>query len=595
MPAHADQSTLWISHVLRREAEAMILSNLQAFLRGEYQPQDNDERLALLGICQAQGLCAAAARLFADAFASDPRLADRMMRDCLRLAVDDHESRFDPNPNFGLACRYAAARCAALAGCGQGKVAEKLSDVERAHWRKQAREWLQADLKIWIAKLNSDLPMEQSLAKRVLTNWQTDSDLAGLREPDALDPLSAEEQRDCLAMWREVRLALRPRAGHGETAALDPKRSGSVRPPPQVLMRLGRLEAARSVWKSVVEAYPLEHGTWHGYAELCLFLGEDDEYRRVTRALLERFGATTDPYVAERISRACLLKPAAGDELRQAVALAARAVAANPGEQAAEPYFRFARGLAQYRQGEFEQALAAMRGVPDYVIGPAPGLVLAMALCRKGQTAPARQALASAVLAHDWRANQVLDVHACIIQVLRREAESMILPNLPAFLDGKYRPDDNAERLGLLGACQFTNRTCAMARLYSEAFAADPRLAEDLRAGHRFNAARAAALSGCGIGLDGAKLGVEERTAWRRQARDWLRADLAALTQLINSKRADSRDRVRESLARWNVEPDLAGLREPSGVGALSTDERNECRALWQAVDDLLKRARQEK
>jgi serine/threonine-protein kinase len=41
--------------------------------------------------------------------------------------------------------------------------------------------------------------------------------------------------------------------------------------------------------------------------------------------LLKRFGGTTDPYAAERISRACLLRPATGDELRRALALAERA------------------------------------------------------------------------------------------------------------------------------------------------------------------------------------------------------------------------------------------------------------------------------
>src|SRR5439155_13987809 len=79
--SQADHPTVWVSHVLRREAEAMILPNLPAFLRGEYQPQDNDERLALLGICQFRGLCGAAARLYADAFAADPALAEHLTRE----------------------------------------------------------------------------------------------------------------------------------------------------------------------------------------------------------------------------------------------------------------------------------------------------------------------------------------------------------------------------------------------------------------------------------------------------------------------------------------------------------------------------------
>jgi eukaryotic-like serine/threonine-protein kinase len=58
--------------------------------------------------------------------------------------------------------------------------------------------------------------------------------------------------------------------------------------------------------------------------------------------------------------------------------------------------------------------------------------------------------------------------------------------------------------------------------------AATPQLAEDLRAGRRFNAACAAALAGCGRGDDGARLTEPELTALREQAREWLQLDLTA-------------------------------------------------------------------
>jgi len=45
----ADHTSGWVSHVLRREAERMILPELSASLNGTHQPQGNDERLALLG------------------------------------------------------------------------------------------------------------------------------------------------------------------------------------------------------------------------------------------------------------------------------------------------------------------------------------------------------------------------------------------------------------------------------------------------------------------------------------------------------------------------------------------------------------------
>jgi eukaryotic-like serine/threonine-protein kinase len=52
-----------------------------------------------------------------------------------------------------------------------------------------------------------------------------------------------------------------------------------------------------------------------------------------------------------------------------------------------------------------------------------------MALHQNGQVEEARKTLATAVLAHDWRADQVSDQNGWIYHVLRREAEAMILPD----------------------------------------------------------------------------------------------------------------------------------------------------------------------
>ena len=91
---------------------------------------------------------------------------------------------------------------------------------------------------------------------------------------------------------------------------------------PTELIRQGRLDEARVAWQTALEGNPLDHNDWFGYAELCLFLGREDEYRRARRDLLARFSITTNPYFAERTGRACLLMPATGEELRQAAALA---------------------------------------------------------------------------------------------------------------------------------------------------------------------------------------------------------------------------------------------------------------------------------
>jgi tetratricopeptide (TPR) repeat protein len=592
--AQADHPTAWVSHVLRREAETLILPNLPAFIRDSYQPQDNDERFALLGICQCQDRYAAAGQLYCDAFAADPNLADSLTTECrFRTLAEElpDDDRMDP---LETECRYLAARCAALAGSGQDKDAAKLSDTERTRWRRQARAWLQADLTLWSKTLNTGSKMDRDLTKKILTHWQIEPDLAGLRDLNALDEFSAEERKECYALWQEVGVVLQRIAKQERAPSLDPNLdTGFLAVLRNNQIRSGHLEEAREAWKTALEAEPLNHNCWFGYAEICLFLGHVDEYRRARQDLLTRFGETVNTFVAERTGRASLLLPATGDELRQAASLTERAVADNHSDFAwARNWFLFAHGLAEYRQGRFDQCISTMRGNTSQ-IGPPPGLVLAMALHRIGKIAEARKTLAATVMSYDWRMDRAHTHDEWIPHILRREAEAMILPNLPAFLEGKYQPQDNDERLALLGICQFKNRTRACAKLYADALAADPCFAEDLKAGHRHNAARAAALAGCGRGDDADKLNEKERTHWRKQAREWLKTDLTLWTKIVATKTGSGTtpDFAKKTLAQWQREPDLAGLREPHALDKLTADERKECIALWQSVADLLERA----
>jgi hypothetical protein len=372
----------------------------------------------------------------------------------------------------------------------------------------------------------------------------------------------------------------------------------------------GEPEAFRADWEKRLERDPPDHDSWYGYAELCVFLGREEDYRRARRALLKRFGATTNPFEAERTARACLLLPGTHDELRQAVALAERAVADRGW---AHPYFDFAHGLAEYRQGQFDRAITTMQGDASGVLGPAPRIVLALSLQRSGQAMEARKTLAAAILAYDWRAMQVRarDQERWIYHVLRREAEALILPKLQAFRQGDWQPQDNDERLALLGICQFEALHGAASRLYADAFAADPNLAERLTAHclrraakeanetsriqvlnleSRYRAARCAGLTGCGLGKDSAKRSAAEQTHWRRQALEWLRADLVILSKTQDSGLRADADIVRGMLTLWQDEPDLAGLREAAGLERLAEDQRKDCLALWAEVRAVLAR-----
>jgi eukaryotic-like serine/threonine-protein kinase len=109
----------------------------------------------------------------------------------------------------------------------------------------------------------------------------------------------------------------------------------------------------------------------------------------------------------------------------------------------------------------------------------------------------------------------------------------------------------------------------------------------------RYPAARCAALAGCGLGDDGARLNEAERMRWRRQAREWLRADLEVWAKILDSGSPAARVFIRKILIQWQADPDLARLRESNAMANLPTDERTECLALWQAVGNLLRRARE--
>jgi hypothetical protein len=166
---------------------------------------------------------------------------------------------------------------------------------------------------------------------------------------------------------------------------------------------------------------------------------------------------------------------------------------------------------------------------------------------------------------------------------------------LPAVLLGNDQPANAREGLQFAILCRIKKQYAASARFAGEAFTRTPALAEDLRSHERYNAACVAALAGCGLGEDAAELGEAERTGWRKQARAWLRADLAAWAKLLDGGNAADRLRAQKFLAHWRADPNLAGLREPGALDKLSADERKECLALWDEVAAVLPRAQQTK
>jgi Flp pilus assembly protein TadD len=168
---------------------------------------------------------------------------------------------------------------------------------------------------------------------------------------------------------------------------------------------------------------------------------------------------------------------------------------------------------------------------------------------------------------------------------------------LPAILKGTEAPADDAERLALADLCQqpFQKRYAASARLFAEAFAHDAKLADDLQRQHRYDAACAAAQAGCGQGEDARALPDEVALGLRRQALDWLKADLAAYAKLAGRDDPAAKQTVRQRLVYWRQDADLAGVRDPQAVEKLPADERAAWGRLWEDVDALRKKVEEKK
>jgi Flp pilus assembly protein TadD len=162
-----------------RQAEQLVAldARLSRVLEGQASPADASERLLLAWLCQEhRKRYAAAARFYAEAFAAEPLRRD---------------------------ARYTAACVAALAGCGQGEDAAGLTEAERAHWRRQALDWLRADLKVWGQLLQKQPDRARLAVQQTMMHWHQDADLAGVRG-DALAKLPEAERQAWGQLWVEI-------------------------------------------------------------------------------------------------------------------------------------------------------------------------------------------------------------------------------------------------------------------------------------------------------------------------------------------------------------------------------------------------------
>ena len=170
-------------------------AKLSEFLSGQFQPRDNQERIALAEVCATKKLHRAAAGLFA----ADTKLATDL----------EVEHRF-----------YAICN-AVMAAAGKGEDAAKLDDEERARLRHQGLDWLRADLALWTKLFESGpLGSRRTVAKK-MTLWKQKPDLASVRDAAALPNLKPDEQKAFTQFWADVEALSERAEGKAQVATPD--------------------------------------------------------------------------------------------------------------------------------------------------------------------------------------------------------------------------------------------------------------------------------------------------------------------------------------------------------------------------------------
>jgi tetratricopeptide (TPR) repeat protein len=367
-------------------------ARLPAILQGKEQLADSGQQLALARLCRDHGRPDASARLYAAAFAARPALAD----------------------DLGSRNRYDAA-CAAIRAADGGGDEAPLTEAERAGLRRQALDWLRADL-----APRSKLPQGDKSAAEALRTWQTDAALAAVCDRARLEGLPDEERKQWRRLWADVDAAL------GD----DP-------------VERGQRHAAHREWEKAADCYtrastlePAEEGHfWFEYAAVLLLSGDRAGYARACARMMKRCTETPDvrPYHA---ARACTLAPDSVADAARPGQLAEKELE----DKAREFWSLTEKGALHYRAGRFADAVLLFERSLRADARPGRAVVnwlwLALANQRLGKTEEARRWLGKAQAWLDpygegmpGRAEQDLGLHLhnwLEAHILRREAEALL-------------------------------------------------------------------------------------------------------------------------------------------------------------------------
>jgi tetratricopeptide (TPR) repeat protein/Tol biopolymer transport system component len=112
---------------------------------------------------------------------------------------------FLKHPSLPSNYRFRASQSAVLASGNQGDDTGAANDMDRIAFRKQAHEWLKADLDTWSKKLFQTRQLKTTIdLTRTLLLWQYHPNFVQVRDEKHLAKLAKEERESWQRLWTEV-------------------------------------------------------------------------------------------------------------------------------------------------------------------------------------------------------------------------------------------------------------------------------------------------------------------------------------------------------------------------------------------------------
>ncbi len=173
-------------------------------------------------------------------------------------------------------------------------------------------------------------------------------------------------------------------------------------------------------------------------------------------------------------------------------------------------------------------------------------------------------------------------------ELARTERRAALASRLAGVLGGAEQPAGAVEALEFAYMAHERLEYAGAARLFALAFRLEPRLADDLNQGHRYNAACCAVLAAAGRSRGEPHPAPADVTRSRRLALGWLRDDLAARSRMLRDGQASDKAQLLQALGHWKVNTELIDVRSAGALDRFPEPERREWQALWAEVDSLI-------